>query len=479
MKSFIFIALALMLSSCKDRIADVNIEKTNTLLDKYSENQNFSGVVLIAKNDSILFKKAYGYSDWQNKTLNHCETSFGIASTGKMFTSLLVYQLIEKGKLDLEKSINNYIPEYKLPNDREIKIKNLLSHTSGFEDFMSHPDFSDDNKRSTLKTTADYLRLVREMKPAFKPGEKFRYSNSGYLVLQAIIEKLYNKSYKEILDENLFTTMKMDKSGYKAVMLAKPYKVVNNDIFMETNDIDNESYGGAGGLFSNVDDLFKFSSHLHHNTIPAINDWKKALTPAHEMTGLERGLKEEYSQGFIITKVAGQTLVGHDGGDLGFSSSFQVNLKDGLTIIILSNNANVPSIYVMDNLIKLIYGEDYDTPEKSFASFLSDQVNSNGLDYLKLHFKENAQKSGFNLEGPIQLIRVAEQITSSGFTELAYKIHQLNIILYPETSMPINATAEYFYWGLKDVAMAKKYFKESIKKFPGDDYATNRLKEIK
>ena len=73
--------------------------------------------------------------------------------------------------------------------------------------------------------------------------------------------------------------------------------------------------------------------------------------------------------------------------DLGFSSSFQVNLKDGLTIIILSNNANVPSIYVMDNLIKLIYGEDYDTPEKSFASFLSDQVNSNDLDYLKLHFK--------------------------------------------------------------------------------------------
>ncbi len=233
-----------------------------------------------------------------------------------------------------------------------------------------------------------------------------------------------------------------------------------------------------GGIFFKVADLHLFAQHLHRNEVPGIKNWEIVLSPTHKMTGLERGLNEKYAQGFIVTKNSGNTFIGHDGGDVGYSSSFLINKNDGTSIIILSNNSNVPSIYVMDNLIKLIYGEKYDTPQKSFSSFIADEINDHDLAYLETNFKESAVQNGYPVDNPMQLIQVAEQITSSGFYELAFKIHQLNTALFPDSPMPYCATAEYCYWGTSEIDKAKDYFNRSLARFPKDEYATKRLKEI-
>ena len=161
--------------------------------DKLAGEDEFSGAVLVAKDDRVLFSHAYGLADRNRRIPNTLRTRFRIGSMNKMFTAVAILQLVEAGKVKLTAPLGNYLPDY--PNRdvaTKVTIHHLLTHTGGTGDIFG-PDF--DAHRNELRTLADYVKLYGKRGPEFEPGSRWAYSNYGFLLLGVVIEKVTGQSY--------------------------------------------------------------------------------------------------------------------------------------------------------------------------------------------------------------------------------------------------------------------------------------------
>jgi len=174
--------------------------KVDEYVGTYLKIGNFSGSILIAKEGRILLSKGYGMANLEHDVPNAPQTIFRLGSVTKQFTSMAIMQLREKGRLDVDDPIAKYLPTY--PNGEEITIHHLLTHTSGIPDFGEFPDL-----QKTIMIPSPVEKTIQRFKDKpleFTPGEKFKYSNSGYILLGYIIEKVCGTSYEEFLKENVF-----------------------------------------------------------------------------------------------------------------------------------------------------------------------------------------------------------------------------------------------------------------------------------
>jgi len=170
----------------------------------------FSGTVLVAKDGEIIYAKAFGEADKDFHVKNTLETKFNIGSIGKTFTGTSIMQLAQKGKLNVMDPVIKYLPDF--PYGEKILIHHLLTHTSGTFNYFAHPDFAE--KMYSIRSVSDALSLIYDQKLQFQaPGEKFLYSNSGIVILGAIIEKISGISYTEYLQKNILGPAKMHDTG--------------------------------------------------------------------------------------------------------------------------------------------------------------------------------------------------------------------------------------------------------------------------
>jgi len=184
--------------------------KVDGYISPYLKIGNFSGSILIAKEGRILLSKGYGMANLEHDVPNTPQTIFRLGSVTKQFTSMAIMQLQEKQLLNVDDPIAKYLPTY--PNGEEITIHHLLTHTSGVPDFTSFPDYE-----KTMMLPSPVEKTIERFKDKpleFTPGEKFKYSNSGYILLGYIIEKVSGKSYEEFLKENIFQPLNMMNTGY-------------------------------------------------------------------------------------------------------------------------------------------------------------------------------------------------------------------------------------------------------------------------
>ncbi len=233
-----------------------------TIKDYATEN-NFNGTVLISENDSIIFSDNFGYANREFNIPIDSTTKFKIASITKLFTSVLILQLHEKGKIDINKSINTYLPDYKGEADDKVTIYHLLTETSGLEDMEKNGDIVYEKRFTTDDILSDYCsgKLVNE------PGTKFFYNNADYVILGKIIEKIYNTSFSNALKTNILEPLTMNNTGilnYSVVEgLADCYWYNNNTKNIE-RDIPYypENYFSSGAMYSTAHDLMNFSNAL-------------------------------------------------------------------------------------------------------------------------------------------------------------------------------------------------------------------------
>jgi CubicO group peptidase (beta-lactamase class C family) len=235
---------------------------------------DFNGVISVRKNNETILKRAYGYLDIVNKIPNKTETKFATASAGKALVAVGILQLVEKGKLNLEDTIGNILDFDLKAIDKEITIRQLLNHTSGIPDYFDESTMNEYSElwqnfpNYKIRKSIDLIPLFIDKPMMYKAGEKFKYNNTGFVVLGLIIEKKTGLLFDEYLANNIFVPCKMKNTGYYELDRL-PENCANAYIYDEerkeyyTNIYSVDAKGtGAGGAFTTINDIENFWDNL-------------------------------------------------------------------------------------------------------------------------------------------------------------------------------------------------------------------------
>jgi len=319
----------------------------------------FSGSVLIAKDGKIILCKGYGMANYEHGVPNTPQTKFRLGSITKQFTAMAIMQLQEKGLLNINDTVYKYIPDY--PNGDKITIHHLLTHTAGIPNVARFPKYK--KKKIKPHTSEELVARFKDEPLDFEPGEKHRYSNSGYMLLGYIIEKASGKTYEDFLKENIFAPLGMHNSGYdKAGPIIK-----NRASGYEWGDYDkleNASYihmsfsAGAGALYATLGDLYLWDQALYTEKLCTKELLEKAFTSI-------KGYN--YGYGWRIKEQDRRKLVFHPGAIDGFSNFIGRYINDRVSIILLNNIGHVSARKIAETLAPAVFGEKYELPKKHVA----------------------------------------------------------------------------------------------------------------
>jgi D-alanyl-D-alanine carboxypeptidase len=312
------------------------IEKRASAL---AEEDSFSGVVLVAKGDRILVNRAYGLADQEWAVPNRADTAFHLGSVGKMFTAAAILRLAESGKLTLDDPLSKWVPEYPHANAAPITLKHLLTHSGGLGEW--------DGREFKRPMTGAEKAATMTAPLQFTPGEKFIYSNAGFVLLQAVIEKATGKSYADALDQLVFQPSGMTRSGLWPVTAIVPNRATGylrpqDDPMALGPRFSNEQFlgyrgDGSGGHYSTASDMFAFIESLASGRLLGARATAEMLQPRIDFVGTPRPSK--YGYGVHFDSCGGNAIFGHEGGgpNSGVSSLVYRTVESGWTVIVLSN----------------------------------------------------------------------------------------------------------------------------------------------
>jgi CubicO group peptidase (beta-lactamase class C family) len=353
MKKIIVFALAVALTPILFA-QDSAVRKLDELVTAFTSVGRFNGSVLVAQHGKILLQKGYGIKNAEDKSSNEAGTRFQIASVTKQFTSAVILKLVELHKMSLTDKLSKYYNDF--PKGDLITIEHLLTHTSGLRNFTEED--SSINTADELKTVQYFERL----KPDFAPGADWHYSNSGYVLLSYIIQKVAGISYWQAVRKYIFTPLKMNNSGFDFTHLARDKKATGYDFLNDTARqpaaiTDSTGPFGAGAIYSTVADMYKW--HLGLQAYKVVNKalMDKAYTPC---------ALHNYGYGWQIDSVYGRKMVSHSGSISGFGSNFARIPEDGICVVLLSNKSGSTGevMHITDKLLAVLYHQPYSIPAK-------------------------------------------------------------------------------------------------------------------
>ncbi|NDI97859.1 beta-lactamase family protein [Flavobacterium sp. LaA7.5] len=351
MKKYLFILLTLSAALTTYAQNEPKFQKIDSVLNYFTANDKFMGSVTIREKDKVVFEKAYGYADVENKVKANVDTKYKIGSITKMFTSAIIFQLIEEKKLTLDTKLAEYFPQIK--NADSISIKNLLNHSSGIYNFTNDNLFMD--YAEIPQTRKAMLKRIADFGPAFSPNEKADYSNSNYLLLGYIIEDITKKRYKDVVAERIIKKINLKNTYYYGKINPKrneAYSYSFNGTAWEKREEWQESVAfAAGALQSTPTDLTKFIRALFEGAIIK----KESL---EEMKMMDFG----YGKGIFIFPFGERRFYGHNGGIEGFTSILGYYPKDEMSIAMTINGENYDSNQILIGVLSSYYKVPYRLP---------------------------------------------------------------------------------------------------------------------
>ena len=326
------------------------VQPLDVAIDEYIGKQvaadQFSGVVLVAHADKRVFEKAYGLADRDRQVPNRLQTPFQYASVGKMFTAVAVAQLVEAGKLSLDRTVADYLPEFASKEAGSVTLQQLLTHQSGILDyFEASEEF--ERVQGSDNPQRDYLQVFADQPLRFEPGKRFEYSNSNFILLGAIIERVSGLSFEKYIDENVFapagmTSTTLDPRGRGELPPAHGYTEMGEDGKMTPGtrrfiDLSQGRGSAAGGGVTTVEDMLKFAEAFRKHRLLSPQATDQLLTD--QVEGQRPG--EHYAMGFITRKSSFDRIVGHSGGFPGVDAQVDMYLASGWTVVVLANYEGV------------------------------------------------------------------------------------------------------------------------------------------
>lgn len=454
------------------------VDKLDKLISAYAEYGKFNGSVLVAEKGKVIYKKGFGAADMEWDIPNRPDTKHRLGSITKQFTSMLIMQLVEQGKLKLEVPISTYLPDYPKKHGDVITIHHLLTHSSGIPNFTSFPAYLK-NIRPNFHSPVQLVNLFADSTLQFKPGERFAYSNSGYILLGYIIEKVTGKPYEQVLQENIFTPLKMNNTGYDhhRTLLknrASGYEK-NGRSYVNANFIDMSVPHAAGALYSTVEDLSLWDQALYGNQLLRKENMD-LLFAKHIPSG-----QGHYGYGWGIGEIPlGNTAerietVGHSGGIDGFNTQLTRIPSDKSFIVLLNNTGGAPLNEITNAIAGIIYDKSYDLPKKSVAYSLADRMEKEGIPATLVYFDEIKDSGGYYLNEH-EMNQTGYEFLQSGKANEAAAIFKLNIKAFPKSSNVYDSYGEALL-ALGNKTEALENYKKSVSLNPGNEGGIKILKD--
>jgi len=335
-----------------------NRAKMDSLFDNLASHNLAIGSLAISFGGKVVYQRPFG----KDQT---AQTEYRIGSITKMFTAVLVYQLIDQGKLSPADTLGKYFPQ--MPNAGKITIAELLGHRSGLANFTNNTGY--DNWKDQPKTHDELLGMIRNQKPDFEPDAKADYNNSNYLLLGYIVEKVYGEPYKNVVTEKIIRKISLNHTYYGEKPGFQPgeaisYKYFNND-WKQDKAAYLDNFSGAGAIISTPPDMLKFINALFAGQLIS----RRSLDVMKTMKdGYGRGMfpyGDEHHDGF-----------GHNGKTEGFGASLQYYPENKLAIAYCTNGEVYPKAAILDDIFKICFNLPCALPTFKQAAVAEQTLNN-------------------------------------------------------------------------------------------------------
>lgn len=330
-----------------------------TRIDRYIQGlPGWSGTILVAQKGNVLISQGYGLANRENDVPNTSQTKFAIGSMTKAFTAMAIMMLQEKGQLTVQDPICKYISDCPAAW-KPITLHQLLIHTSGIQNY-SESNLPVINNMTTCQelTLEEAMAILKTLPQDFAPGAQFHYSNSGYYLLGAVIEKVSGESYETFIRQNILQPLGMSETGYDRLSTimknrASGYSIDQNGDIVNTPFWDVSQRYSAGGLYSTVGDLYKWDQALYTDQLVSKETLTTVFTSMVSVPDVGG-----YGYGWFISQQSGHNVIWHSGDFPGFHSQITRYPDDQVTIIVLTNVDNENPYQITNALADMLFADN-------------------------------------------------------------------------------------------------------------------------
>lgn len=451
------------------------VKKIDELVQKYNAIGQFNGAVLVAENGKVIYSKGIGYADFENKIVNTPDTKFRLASITKQFTATLIMQLVEQGKIKLDGKLFDYLPYYRKDVGEKITISQLMSHTSGMDNYTNNAKLMDIEAATNVNPKEFVLKYCSN-ELVTEPGTKWAYSNSGYFILGLIIEEVTGKDYGSVLNENILVPIGMTNSGYEKTGVYYENKAIGySNLFGEikpAKPIDMSVPFSAGSMYSTVEDMFKWDQALYTEKILKKESLDTMFTPVMNNYGYGWQIVESPLDDNITLK-----FVTHSGGIFGFNTLETRFVKDNKFVVTLSNQESGYLNQLITGIVNVLYGLEPTPPKKSLATKLSILIKEKGIEKAMAEANLLKEKKDEYSASEGEINQLGYVLLQSGKVKESIKVFKLNVDLYPESWNVYDSYGEALVLaGDKENAIIN--YKKSLELNPDSEGGKQMLKKL-
>ncbi len=460
------------------RSQETKAERIDAVMSVAHKYRLFNGAALVAENGNVIYKRGLGLANMEWNIANAPDTKFRLGSITKQFTATLIMQLVNEGKLKLEGTISDYLPDYRKDVGSKVTIHQLLNHTSGIPSYTGLPGFFNEVSRNPYGV-GEFVKKYASNDLEFEPGSKFAYNNSGYFLLGAIIEKVTGKTYEQALKERILDPLGMKNTGYDhhASLLrnrAAGYRKTV-DGYVNAAYLDMSLPYAAGAMYSTVEDLYLWDQALYSDRI---------LSTKFKEVMFKPGM-DDYAYGWVVKKASlgpqkdGIFKISHGGGINGFNTVIVRFPAQRHLIVLLDNTSQGQSLDKLETaLTKILFEQPYDLPRMPIAEELAKTIKDKGIEagLAQYHELKANQKTVYDFSEP-ELNRLGYQLLQSGKLKEAIEIFALNVEQYPEAFNTYDSLGEA-YMNAGDTRLAIQNYKKSLELNPQNSNAKDMLARL-
>lgn len=471
------VAVVLLLAAQATVLAQDKAAKIDELMKTYSSYRQFNGAVLVAENGKVIFKKGYGMANMEWNIPIETDTKFRLGSITKQFTSMLILQLVQEGKVKVEGKLTDYLPDYRKDTGDRVTVHQLLNHTSGIPSYTGLPNFFQEISRNPY-SVSDFVKKYASGDLEFEPGSKMVYNNSGYFLLGAIVERVTGKSYEQVLKERIFDPVGMKNTGYDlhATILAKRAAGYEKrpGSYINAPYLDMSLPYAAGSLYSTVEDLYLWDQALYT---------EKLLSAQLKELMYKPGMNN-YAYGWVVRKpplgAQGEavTTIEHGGGINGFNTLI-TRMPESKNLIVLLNNTGGTKLGEMSQRIAgILYGKPPKAPMRDIAEVLLPTVIEKDVQTAIKQYRDlkATQADAYDFSPP-QLNGLGYQLMQMKRVKDAIEIFKLNVEMFPQVSNAYDSLGEA-YMENGDKQLAIQNYKKSLELNPRNTGAVEKLKKL-
>ncbi len=437
------------------------------LMSTVYERGQFNGAILVAEQGKVVYLNAFGKANFQTSAGFTPETASDIGSVTKQFTAMAIMILAERKKLSYDDPVSKYVPEF--PHSSylgHITLRQLLNHTSGIRDYG---DLGVDD--SGLDQQGLISALLKKQDLVAKPGLKYRYSNPGYALLAVVVERVSGKKFGELLDQEIFkpagmvNTFVYDNPREKHALTAVGYGQ-----FGEVDDGSPTAIPGDGGVYSTVDDLFKWDQALYKDQLVSQATLAEAFTPGKVEEGASK-----YGFGWNVEEKDGSKYLWHTGSHAGFRAFIGRRVADRVTVIMLTNKGNSKRQDINAAIQNILADKPYSLPKQSGAEKLYKTIHESGIHAaLQLYGALKNAKGGDYDVGESELNTLGYQLLyGDQRVGDSIAVFKLNTIEHPSSNAFDSLGEAYARNGQKDLAISS--YEMAVKLDPTNGHAASQL----